>query len=390
MTFRGDGGGRSGQVPIPRLRRRKPIGAAPGTLVADPAAARPVISVIAYGPVGLEERSVESVDELEDLDGAHPVLWVNVDGLGDPDVIESIGSVFGLHRLALEDVINVHQRAKVEEYEDHAFIVTRMIRSAGEPAGEQVSMFLGEGYLLTFQERAGDSFDPVRERLRRGRGQIRERGADYLAYALLEAMVDGCFPVLEAIGERLEALEAAVLSSGDEQVVADIHHMKRELLTMRRGIWPQREMLSALTRESIEAIRPPTQLYLRNCYDHVIQLMDLLEIYREIASGLVDVYLSQASARLNEVMKLLTMIATIFIPLSFIAGIYGMNFDPQASPWNMPELEWHFGYFFALGLMLVTGLSLLFVFYRRGWIGRRMRKRRRSGQHDATRQPPGG
>ncbi len=270
---------------------------------------------------------------------------------------------------ALEDVVNVHQRPKVEEYEDHSFIVTRMIQSDQAPTTEQVSMFLGERFLLTFQEQPGDCFNLVRDRLRKHRGQIRERKADYLVYALLDAVIDGYFPVFEDFGERLETLENLVMGQPSRDLVAQIHGMKRNLLALRRAIWPQREMVNALMRESLTHISDETRPYLRDCYDHTIQLMDVVETYREIASGLADVYLSSTSARMNEVMKVLTIIATIFMPLGFIASLYGMNFDAKASPWNMPELEWYWGYPFALVLMSVVALGFLAYFRRKGWIG---------------------
>lgn len=352
-------------------RRRTPPGASPGTLIADPAAVQPVLRLIGYGPDQLEEREIAAVEELRPLIGKWSVTWINVDGLADVALIEGIGELYGLHRLALEDVVNVHQNPKVEDYEDHAFIVTRMIRGGLPPVTEQVAMFLGDDFLLTFHERPGDCFDPVRERIRRHRGHIRERKADYLAYALLDAVIDGYFPVLEACGERLEDLEDRVLDQPSGEHGAEIHDIKRDLLTLRRAIWPQREMINALTRDALAQVSDLTRVYLRDCYDHTIQLLDFVETYREIASGLVDLYLSSVSARMNEVMKLLTIIATIFIPLSFIAGLYGMNFDTRISPWNMPELSWHWGYPFALGLMALVALGLLLFFRRRGWIGRR-------------------
>lgn len=361
-------------LPTLPIRRRVPPGAPPGTLLADPDAVAPEVRLIAYGPDGLEEREIAAVEELEATPGALPVTWINVDGLADLALIKALGELFGLHRLALEDVVNVHQRPKVEEYEHHAFVVTRMIQSAAAPTGEQISMFLGDRFVLTFQERAGDCFEPVCERIREHRGQIRERGADYLAYALLDAVIDSCFPVLEEYGERIEALEAAVMTAPGEHHVPEIHAVKRELLGLRRTIWPQREMLSALARDSTAYISEPTQIYLRDCYDHTVQLMDLLESYREITSSLIDVYLSSVSARMNGIMKVLTIIATIFIPLGFIAGVYGMNFDRDVSPWNMPELGWVLGYPFALALMLLTALGLLGFFYRRNWLGGRRYK----------------
>jgi magnesium transporter len=270
----------------------------------------------------------------------------------------------------MEDVVNTYQRAKAEAFSDHLFVATRM--PAGEGAAgrtEQLTLFVGNGYVLSFREQPGDWLEPVRQRLRVARGRIRTAGADYLAYALLDAATDHYFPTLEALGERLEVLEDAVTAAPVRHQVAEIHAIKHELLSLRRALWPQREMLNGLIRDEDAIIAPATKIFLRDSYDHVIQLMDILETYREIASGLVDIYLSAMSARLNEIMKVLTVIATLFMPLGFIAGIYGMNFDPQASPWNMPELGWRYGYFFALSLMVATAVGLLLYLWRNGWIG---------------------
>lgn len=349
-------------------RRRAPPGAAPGTLVADPAAGAPAVTLIAYGPDGFEEIEITDVEALAPLIGKHPVTWINVVGLGNIELIRRLGEMFSLHGLALEDVVNVHQRPKVEDYDEHAFIVSRMVAGGDSPTTEQVSMFLGDRFLLTFQEKPGDCFDPVRARLRNSHSQIRSRPTDYLAYALLDAVIDGYFPVLERLGERLEELEDKVIAAPGTMEVTRIHEIKRELLTLRRAVWPQRDMLSALTREASPFVTDQTRLYLRDCYDHTFQLMDVVETYREIATSLVDIYLSSVSTRLNEVMKVLTIIATIFIPLSFVTGLYGMNFDTDASPWNMPELEWHWGYPMALGLMTAIAAAMLSYFYRKGWL----------------------
>ncbi|NNG04470.1 MAG: magnesium/cobalt transporter CorA, partial [Inquilinus sp.] len=340
-----------------------------------PSALPPSIRFLGYGPEAVEEREITDVAQLDELVRNWPVTWINIDGLGDLDLVRRLGEMFGIHRLALEDVVNVHQRPKLEEYEDHAFIVARMIHADDGPRTEQVSLFLGTGFLLSFQERPGDCFDPVRDRLRGHRGLIRERGADYLAYALIDAVVDGCFPVLEAYGEQLEDLEDSVVGDPQRDHAAAIHDMKRDLLALRRAIWPQRELLNALTREPLAYLSDQTRVYLRDSYDHSIQLLDVVETYREIASGLVDVYLSSASARMNEIMKVLTIIATIFIPLTFIVGVYGMNFRPESSPWNMPELIWYWGYPAVLGLMAAVAGGLLLAFRRMGWIGSNRRRR---------------
>jgi magnesium transporter len=358
-----------------RLERRTPPGSAPGTLVVNPEAAKPHVTLIRYGPDEIDEQEIADVAALKDVAGKSPVTWVNIEGLGDIELIGRIGEIFGLHRLALEDVVNVHQRPKVEEYEGHAFIVARMALGPGSPETEQIAMFLGDNFVLTFQERVGDCFDPIRDRLRHRKGRLRGAGADYLAYALLDAVIDNFFPVLEAYGERLEEIETAVMAEPEPEDVGRLHELKRDLLTVRRAIWPQREMINALTREQVSQISYTTQPYLRDCYDHLIQLIDVLETYREIASGLVDVYLSSVSAKLNEIMKVLTIIATVFIPLSFIASVYGMNFDTKISPWNMPELGWRYGYPFSLAVMAAIVVVLLLWFRRRGWMGGRPRRR---------------
>jgi magnesium transporter len=296
-------------------------------------------------------------------------------GLANVELIAKLGEEFELHRLALEDVVNVHQRPKAEEFEDHIFIVTRMLLSDSPDDSEQISLFIGEGYLLTFQEREGDCFEPVRKRLRDGRGRIRSSPPDYLCYALIDAIIDGYFPVLEHYGERLEDIEDAVVTDPEPEHVQVLHDLKRELLLVRRSVWPLREMINAIIRDEHKLFTEPTRVYLRDCYDHVIQLIDIIETYREIASGLIDVYISSVGAKMNEIMKVLTIIATIFIPLGFMAGLYGMNFDSSVSPWNMPELHTRYGYPIALLAMVLIGGGMLYYFWRKGWIGSGRRRR---------------
>lgn len=353
------------------LKKRSAPGAPPGALVADPGASPTSISAIAFNDTpedGLTEmRSLKAAD-LPALQAAARVLWVDVVGLADHDEIQAIAGQFGLHPLAVEDIISTHQRPKSDVYEGHLFIVFRMVVPDGSVDGEQVSLVVGDDYILTFQEREGDSFEPVRNRLRHGKGRIRQLGADYLAYALIDAAIDGYFPVLESMGETIEQLEEAVVNDPTPQLVEQVHNLKRDLLVLRRAVWPLRELLSSLIRDDSEQISDATQTYLRDAYDHAIQLMDIIETFREIASGLLDVYLTCQSTRLNEVMKVLTIIATIFMPMSFIASLYGMNFD-TSSPWNMPELAWRFGYLMAVGLMATIGIGFLWWFWRKGWIG---------------------
>lgn len=357
-------------VPLPRIhtfRRRSPVGAPPGTLISHPDATPPVLRVIGYGADMFEETEVASPAELSALRARWPTLWIDATGVGDADAVAEIGEIFGLHRLALEDVVNVHQRPKVEEYPDTLFAVARMVSLTERVDTEQVSLFLGPDWVLTFQEREGDVWEPVRDRLRAGRGRIRAAGADYLLYALLDAVVDGYYPVLEEFGSRLEFLEEEVIEDPREDLVGIIHAARRDVLALRQSVWPMREAVGQLYRDEFRLISDESRIYLRDAYDHTVQVIELLESYREMASALLEVYLSSVSHRMNEVMKVLTIIATIFIPLTFIAGIYGMNFDPASSPWNMPELGWYWGYPAALGLMAVIAVGLVWFFWRKGW-----------------------
>ncbi len=359
----------SGRKRHHRKRRssgRKPPGTAPGTLAIDPEAPHPKIELMAFGPEGFVEREIEDPREARAELDRWPVTWVNVDGLGDEATLRRLAEIFGIHRLALEDVVSLGQRAKLEPYKSYLFVVGRM--PAGEPGEtEQISLFLGENFVLTFQERAGDCFDGVRERIRHGKGLLRGAGAGYLTYALLDSLIDSYFPVLEQVGETLEAIEDEVLGEADHDTISKIHAIKRSLVSMRRAIWPHREAISALARDADSFVSEEAAVHLRDCYDHTVQIIELVEAYREAASDLMSTYLSALSNRMNEVMKVLTIIATIFIPVTFIAGLYGMNFDREASPWNMPELGWSFGYPLALVVMGVVGLGMMFFFWRKGW-----------------------
>lgn len=358
------------------FRRRRTVGAPPGTLEPISGAPRPVVRVVGFGPAAYVEQEITDPDIVRSFVGQWPVLWVDVDALGDLGTIVALGEIFGLHRLALEDVVNVHQRAKVDRYADHYFIVARMVTLTDRVETEQVTLFLGEGFVVTFQERPGDCFDPVRERIRKKLGRVREAAADYLAYVLLDALVDSYFPVLEQYGDRLEQLEEEALGEAGRATAAQLHAARRDLFTVRRAIWPLREALGTLQRDPAAPLSEETRLHLRDLYDHTIQVIDLVETLRELVSGLMDVYLSSMSHRMNEVMKVLTVIATIFIPLTFITGIYGMNFDPAASPFNMPELGWRWGYVAALALMAVVSLGLVLFFRRKGWVGERRPRNR--------------
>ena len=352
-----------------RFRRRTPPGAEPGTVAVDPEAAHPVVRVISYGPDDLEEKEVDDLDSLAKLLGERFVTWVDVQGLGDAATITRLGEIFKLHPLTLEDVVNTHQRAKVEDYGQYLFIVARMISTGDRLDTEQMSLFLGANFVLTFQERRGDCLAPVRKRLRQAKGRIRQAGADYLAYALLDAVVDAYFPVMEQYGESLDRLDEEISDRPAPDTVVHIHQMRSDLLLLRRAIWPFREDIGELLREQNPLIAEETRVFLRDCYDHSLQIIDLVETCREMCSDLREYYLSAVNNRMSETMKVLTIMATIFIPLGFIAGVYGMNFDPDTSAWNMPELRWPFGYSFALGLMAAVAGGQLFYFWRRGWIG---------------------
>ena len=349
-------------------RRRGKVGASPGTLVVDPEAQRPQLRLLAYSEDDFVEKEITDLDEIPRLLGKHRVTWINVDGLGDAVVLQKLGEIFALHRLALEDVVNTHQRPKAERYGDVQFLVARMPRSADPLVTEQFSLFLGKDFVVTFQERQGDCLEPVRDRIRQGGPRLRNHGADYLAYALFDAVVDGYFPILERYGDLMEQLEAEILERPEQSAVARLHGVKQDLTALRRYVWPMRESLSQLSREETPLFTAAIQVYLRDSYDHSVQLLELVESFRDLGSGLMDLYLSSVSNRMNEVMKVLTIIATLFIPLSFIAGLYGMNFNPEISAWNMPELNWRYGYPLALGFMAAVALLLLYYFYRKGWL----------------------
>ncbi len=359
---------------VPGLRKKPPLdpapaGTPPGTLVFDPESPPPKVHLIAYGPDEFVEQDIQDLHDLEEFLGRWPVLWINVDGIGDAHTLEALGKIFRIHPLVLEDVLNIRHRPKLEEFENQVFLMTRMAFFEQRFSHEQLSILLGSDYVVTFQEREGDCLNAIRDRLRTRRGLVRDAGADYLAYAILDSVIDGYFPVLEAFGERLEDLEQEILERPTTLTIARVQHARRDLLGLRRSIWPQREFLSTLVRDPIPLVTDRTRMYLRDAYDHAVRIMDLVDTYRDLSAGLSDLYMSSVSNRMNDVMKVLTVIATIFIPLTFVAGIYGMNFDTQASPWNMPELEWYWGYPVALGFMAAVAIGLIVFFSRRNWIG---------------------
>lgn len=353
-----------------RVRRKRyhPRGTQPGTLAAHTEAGdAPVrIASFRYDATQCEEGTVSpsEIPSLSPPEGG--VLWLDVCGLSDPSVVRAIGDRFGIHSLALEDVLNVPQRPKVEWYGDHLLVVLREIRYPELP--EQMAFLLADRVVVSFQERPGDAFELVRERLRQGKGRIRAEGADFLLYSLCDSVLDAFFPTLERLGDAVEEMEGRVIVSPVPETFVAIRRLKRQLLAVRHAVWPARDALNLLLIEEHALIRPGTKVFFRDCYDHTIQLMDMVETFREMASGLVDEYMSAVSNRMNEIMKVLTVVSTIFIPLTFIVGIYGMNFDTKASPYNMPELNWEYGYPALMLLMAGVAGGMLYFFRRKRWI----------------------
>ncbi len=343
-------------------------GSEPGTLWIEEDAAPSQLILIDYDAKHVVRKVNIDPFKCEYYLGSESASWLDIQGLGSEDILKQIGQIFKLHPLLLEDVVNVPQRPKVEDYNEQLIIIIHLVEPKPEEDGfysEQVSFVLGKSYLLTFQEEPDhDCFNPVRDRLRNNKGKIRTSGVDYLTYLLLDTIIDSFFPVLEDYGERIEQLEDEVVFNPNRQTLEKIYKVRRELLALRRAIWPQQSVITTLMRSGSNLISSDVEIYFRDCYDHVIQLLDIVESYRELSSSLMDVYLSSMSNKMNEVMKVLTIISSIFIPLSFIAGVYGMNFQ------YMPELEWKWGYFIVLGVMGIVALGLIYFFWRNGWLER--------------------
>lgn len=361
------------------FKTRKSIpGSPPGSLDTGHRAtisATPVIRVAEYDKSGLVEREVASVAELPSCEAPGRVHWIEINGSGNAEVLRELGEKYHLHPLALEDVLHTAQRPKLDRFDHHLFIIAQMtyLDANRHICGEQVSMFLGKNMLITIQEESEfDVFNPVRDRIRSGRGHIRKLGPDYLAYALLDAIIDHGFPLLEIIGDALEDLEDEVLAKPNPRVVATIHEFRRTLMQLRRFVWPERDVISALLHDETGLVAKQTKVYLRDCYDHTIQIMDLVESYREVSSGLMELYLSAVGMRTNEIMRVLTVISSIFIPLTFLAGVYGMNFAPEVDgvplPLNMPELYSPYGYIGCIVFMATIGTGMVMFFRRKQWL----------------------
>ena len=355
-------------------KRSKKAGLPPGSLVLIGDQRHEPVKIVGldYDESSCREKLDLSIEGCVALKDTPAVTWIHVEGL-DVDVVRRLGEGFGLHPLTQEDLLNTDQRPKLEDFGDYLFVVLKMFLpsgngSAGETLSEQVSLVVGPTWVISFVERERPVFDAVRERLKAGTGRTRKMGSDYLAYSLLDTVVDNYFVTLEVTGEAVESLEERLVLNPEPEVLKEVYALKHALIYLRKSVWPLREVVSSLARSESPLIQEATKLYLRDVYDHTIQVIDIIETFRDMASGMLDMYLSSLSNRMNEVMKVLTIIATIFIPLTFIAGLYGMNFSPDASPWNMPELRWRFGYPVSLLVMALTAGGLLYFFRRKRWI----------------------
>jgi len=348
-----------------------PPGTSPGTLVSHEGAEQKAVNIhlIDYTDTDFLEIKLASADECKTYLDKDSITWIHMQGPIQADTIRNIGNLFELHPLSMEDVLNKGQRPKVEEYDDLLFIIMSMPAVVdGITIIEQVSLFMGDNYIISFHAGADDPFDPLRNRLRKKSGRIRSLKADYLLYGIMDLIIDQGYPILEGLGDKIENIEEALLcSSAKQETLGEIHRIRRELIMLRRNLWPQREAVNNLLRGGNPLIKEGTLLYLRDCYDHTIQILDLIENYREMAASLIDIYISSTSFRLNEIMRVLTIIATVFIPLTFIVGVYGMNFDLAESPWAMPELHWYYGYPMVWGVMIATVVGMVIYFKRKDW-----------------------
>jgi magnesium transporter len=354
---------------MPRLikKRSKKTGLPPGTLVhiGERKTEKARITIVDYDETQFEEKEAKTIEECFPFKDKPTITWINIDGIHQVEIIEKLGKHFDIHPLVLEDIANTEQRSKMEDFNDYIFLVLKMLyfeEEENEIKSEQVSFILGSNYVLSFQEKEGDVFNPVRERVKNSKGRVRKMGADYLVYTLIDAIVDNYFIILEKLGEKIEDLEDELVDRPRQETLQVLHYLKREMVFLRKSVWPLREAISGLQREESPLIMDSTKIYLRDVYDHTIQVIDAVETFRDMLSGMLDIYLSSISNRMNQIMKVLTIIATIFIPLTFIAGIYGMNFK------YMPELEWRWGYFIVLGIMTIIAIWMLIYFRRKRWL----------------------
>jgi magnesium transporter len=351
----------------PVKKHSKQIGLPPGTLVhtGERKVESVRITLIDYDEQSFQEKQASSIEECFQFKKTPTVTWINIDGIHDVDIIEKLGKQFELHSLILEDILNTDQRPKFEDFEKYFFIVLKMLSYDDKNQAveeEQVSLVLGENFVISLQERIGDVFESIRDRIRNSKGRIRKMGADYLCYSLIDTVVDNYFSILEKIGDKIESMEEKLVSDPTQKTFRQIHILKREMISLRKSVWPLRELISGLQRSESSLIKQSTGIYLRDVYDHTIQVIDTVESFRDMVSSMLDMYLSSISNRMNAVMKVLTIIATIFIPLTFIAGIYGMNFR------YMPELEWRWAYPFILAVMITVAVGMLIYFRKKKWL----------------------
>jgi magnesium transporter len=348
-----------------RPRRAPPAGAQPGVLALPSDGRAPSVRLMRFSPDACEERELDPRGEWGPLlEPGRGTLWIDVQSFGDAEFMERLRSALGIHPLALADIVNVPQRPKVERYGERVLVIAQMAQLAadGSVELEQLGLVIGAHWIASFQERPGDCFDPLRQRLRSAGTRVRGEGPDYLAYTLLDAVVDAYFPVLESIAQTLDTLEAAILAQPSRATLQAVHGTRRVLLQLRRIQWQQREAIAALMRDEEPPLRESVRVYLRDLHDHALQVLESIETYREVSIGLMDLYLSSANHRMNEAMRTLTVVSTIFIPLTFIAGVYGMNFE------YMPELHWSWAYPAVCALMGLTALALAAWFHARGWL----------------------
>ncbi len=354
-------------------RMSRKVAQAPGMLIhiGEETTEKVKITVTTYNEGMLEEKEVEEIEALVPRVKEKQVTWINLDGVHNIEHIERIGQVFNIHPLVLEDIVNTLHRPKMEDFEDYIFVVLKMLsydRRENGVKAEHISLILAANYEISFQEREGDVFEPVREQLRKTRGRIRKMGADFLFYTLLDAVVDNYFLVLEGLEGKIEGLEEDLVQDPQPKTLQTLHELKQEMIYLRKAVWPLREVVNSLLKIESRLVHKTTALFLRDVYDHTIHVIETAETFRDMVSGMQDIYLSSISNKMNEVMKVLTIIATIFIPLTFIAGIYGMNFNPEASPFNMPELNARYGYVITWAVMIVAALVMLFYFKRKKWL----------------------
>ncbi|MBN2604059.1 MAG: magnesium/cobalt transporter CorA [Candidatus Thermoplasmatota archaeon] len=348
-------------------KSRKKGGLPPGALIhiGDKKLEKTRIKILDYSENEFNEKTFEHIEECFPFKDKETVTWINIDGIHDVDVIEKLGKHFDVHPLVLEDILDTTQRPKMEDFESYIYFVLKMLykhEKNSEIIVEQISLILGNNFVISFQESKGDVFDPIRERIRNNKGRIRKMGADYLAYALIDAIVDNYFVVLEKIGDKIGGIEDKLIEDPSPKNLKTIHYLKREMIFLRKSVWPLREVISALQRSESELVHESTGIFLRDVYDNTIQVMDTIETYRDMISGMLDIYMSSVSNKMNEIMKVLTIFAAIFIPLTFIAGVYGMNFD------IMPELHWEYGYPMAWIIILAVSLSMIFYFRKKNWL----------------------